>query len=196
MESTRINPFASAGEKKESQGGGADTADVHALKQALAPGKKNDSLASLFSRQGKRAISTKASPEDLEDRLRRHERRADAGASNREDHGEGQEDASPEEIARDVADHILVSDKDYMENGEDQQVRIKIREDILADAHIHMVRCGEVLRVKLMSRNEKSLHILVDTRGDLKARLKKNHKGTVEIEIIQINEKGEGCPVL
>ena len=96
-----------------------------------------------------------------------------------------------DELAREVAEHILVSDKAHMDSGSPDEIRIKIKDNILKDAHVHMIREPDCLQVKLISSHEQSIKTLIETRPDLEKQLEKNYKGLIRIEIVHVKPKGD-----
>jgi hypothetical protein len=180
--------------------------DAHAMRTLLNSNQKErgeiSELSSLFSTQIHKAATDLKKPGtdwELEKRLKQYQEAKDntktkqrEEENSRQDHGQGQnQDNDPphkslEEIAREVAEHILVSDKEHMDSGSDQEVRIKIKDSILKDAHVHMVNRHGCLEVKLISSDEQSIQTLVATRDSLEKQLKKNHGGLIRIRIVQL----------
>ena len=180
--------------------------DAHAMRTLLNSDQKQrgeiSELSSLFSTQTRQAVSDLKNlnaEKDLEERLKQYTASQDLinkpsdGENSQKDHGQGQpqdnEHQTPdhlEQLAQEVAEHILVSDKAHMDAGSDQEIRIKIKDTILKDAHVHMVNRHGCLEVKLISSDEQSIQTLVATRDALEKQLKKNHKGLIRIRIVQL----------
>ncbi|MBI9092614.1 MAG: hypothetical protein JEZ12_25640 [Desulfobacterium sp.] len=167
--------------------------DVHAMQAHLnKPEGAGNALSSLFSSQTKQVCTDpkhKTGTDDLEQRLRRHQ------ADQEEENHPGQQpedgEDDPEDLAQEVAEHILVSDKAHLDQGAGNEVRIKIKNTILKDAHVHLVREPDCLQVKLISSHEQSVQTLVAARYSLEKQLEKNYKGLIKISIIHLNQKGE-----
>ena len=180
--------------------------DAHAMRTLLNSGQNQNKmgevseLSSLFSAQTNKAAADLKKPgaeSDREKRLEQYQaaktnaQRKEEGEDSRQDHGQGQDqdsdspDEALEEIAREVTEHILVSDKRHMDSDSPQEVRIKIKDTILKDAHVHMINRHDCLEVKLISSDEQSIQSLVATRDALEKQLKKNHKGLIRISIVQ-----------
>ena len=153
-------------------------------------------LSSLFSSQTKRACTDlRKSNDHLEERLRRYQEDRElkeTDLTEDKEGGRGEEtDPCEEELAREVAEHILVSNREYMDPGSGNEVRIKIKSSILKDAHIHILREPDCLQVKLISSDEQSVQTLVAARESLEKQLGKNYKGLIRIEIVHFSSKGE-----
>ncbi len=180
--------------------------DAHAMRALLKSDQKgkgeNSDLSSLFSTQTRQAATDLKGPNadrDLEQRLKQYTAAKDLirkkldGENSREGHGQGQPQGSEhrdqdplDQLAQAVAEHILVSDKAHMDFGSDQEVRIKIKETILKDAHVHMVNRHDCLEVKLISSDELSVQTLIEARDSLEKQLEKNHKGLIRISIVHL----------
>lgn len=204
-----ITPPKLPGMEKEqntvsSKGSIARDGDAHAMRTLLNSDSKgkgeNSDLSSLFSAQTRQAATDLKGPNadrDLEQRLKQYTaakdliRKKPDGENSREDHGQGQSQANEHQdpldhLAQEVAEHILVSDKAHMNFGSDQEVRIKIKETILKDAHVHMVSRHDCLEVKLISSDEVSVQTLIEARDSLEKQLEKNHKGLIRISIVHL----------
>jgi hypothetical protein len=172
----------------------ANPADAHAMDALLRKPASGDELSSLFSSQTKRVArdaNNRTGTDDLEQKLRRYEE--DKGGE--QDRGQQQQQEenlySPEDLAREVAEHILISDKEYMDQGAGNEIRIKIKDTILKDAHVHLVREPDCLQVKLISSDEQSVQTLVAARHSLEKQLEKNYTGLIKITIVHLNRKGD-----
>jgi len=194
-----------------SQGLNARDADTHAMKTLLnSNGGSNgevSELSSLFSSQARQAsMDLKIKPakketadNHLEERLKQYRETKSAaqeqpGEENPQQGDNDQENGEHEssgELAREVAEHILVSDKAHMDSGSANEVRIKIKETILKNAHVHMIRKPDCLYVKLISSDEQSIQTLSEARSDLEKQLKKNYKGLIQIEIVHLESRGD-----
>lgn len=194
-----------------SQGSNARNGDAHAMKTLLnsnggSNGEVNE-LSSLFSSQARQAsMDLKIKPaiketaeKYLEERLKqyRETKSVTQEQSGEENPQQGQNDQehgeheSSGELAREVAEHILVSDKAHMDSGSAAEVRIKIKDTILKNAHVHMIRKTDCLEVKLISSDEQSIQTLIEAKDDLEKQLKKNHTGLIQIEIVHLRPMGD-----
>ncbi|WP_022665951.1 type III secretion HpaP family protein [Desulfospira joergensenii] len=192
IENTKIE----AGDpEKQSQKTGpkpVDTADAHALQSHLKQTSGSEGLSAIFSSQAKQ-IQTgeqkKADADDLEQRLARYQekKREDREGNKREPEPEEPFD---EDLVRDVAEQILVSDKEYMDAAAQSEVRIKINGSILKDTHVHLGREKDGLKVKLISSDKYAIQTLTEASGRLEDQLKKNFKGKIEIDIIHLTPQG------
>ncbi|MBF0201782.1 MAG: hypothetical protein HQK66_10820 [Desulfamplus sp.] len=160
-----------------------DHADVHAMGAMLKEKDGGENLSSLFSSQMeqvskglKRVAMEKDSPACIDHQRCFHE--------NMGEKSYGGDDLDENDLARDVAEHILVSDKRYMEKGDENGVFIKIKESILKDAAIHLIRQPDCLQVKLVSSSEQSIQTLVAARHSLEKQLEKNYDGIIRITIV------------
>lgn len=171
----------------------ANDGDVHAMDALLnKPEGSGNTLSSLFSSQTKQVSTApkhKTGADNLEQKLKRHQ--ADQEDENARDQQPEDGEGTSEDLAQEVAEHILVSDKAHLDQGAGNEVRIKIKNSILKDAHVHLVREPDCLQVKLISSHEQSVQTLVAARYSLEKQLEKNYKGLIKISIIHLNHKGE-----
>lgn len=178
----------------------ANDADAHAMSANLNKKESSGEMSSLFSSQTKQAcadLKNKKATDDLEQRLKKYQTSSDIKKNDLEKNQTGEkgqeqtpDDASADELAREVAEHILISDKAYMEPGSANEVRIKIKSSILKNAHVHIIQEKDCLQVKLMSSDEQSIQTLVEARDSLEKQLEKNYKGLIRIKIVHLSKKG------
>lgn len=182
-------------DKADQSGTGPKDADAHAMKALLNKKEGAGELSSIFSSQSKQAIeeSKKGQADALEKRLKKYQQNQESGQEKEKQHDSDETDA--QDLAQEVAEHILVSDQSHMIPGSDNEVRIKIRESILKDAHVHLVREKDSLEVKLISTNKYSVQTLVAASDSLENQLKQNYKGKIHIQIIHLNPKGDAHTV-
>lgn len=178
-------------------------ADAHAMGALLNRDTGSSELSSLFSSQTKQActaLKNRAVTDDLEQRLKRHQEnkslgKGAPGRDKEKDPHQGRDengaDDFAEELAQEVTEQILISDKTHMDPDSANEVRIKIKETILKDAHVHLVREPDCLQVRLISSDERSVHALVAARDRLEEQLQKNYKGLIRIKIVHLSAKGE-----
>ncbi|MCK5684349.1 hypothetical protein KAJ27_09505 [bacterium] len=189
--------------KEDLQGnykGNPDDADVHAMKALLNKKKSADEISSLFSSQSKQVgsdLEKRSKTDKLEQKLKKYQENSTVDRDNSPENKDrdknrdksqenGSDDTDKNELAREVAEHILISDKDYTGANSDNEVRIKIKNSILKDAHVHIIQEKDCLQVKLISSDEQSIQTLVETRSNLEKQLEKNYKGLIKINIIHL----------
>lgn len=173
--------------------------DIHAMKALMTDAKDRvGNLSALFSSQvSKAASAVTVSETKAQERLRQYReqktvRDRDTSDNSGQEHPDTDEsDDFREELAQEVAEHILISHRDHARPGVDGEVRIKIKEDILKDAHVHLVRKADGLHVDLISSRADTAAALSAARSSLEKQLKTNFAGLIVIRILRVNEKGE-----
>jgi len=159
-----------------------DPADVHAMRAAMAEDQPGESLSSLFSRfMG----ADKTAPEQGAEQVR------EQGAAGADPDGgrDGQEqgaEPSPQDIAAEVAERVLVTDKDFSDNDE---VRIYLKDSVLADTEIHLKREPGGLEVRVQTGDRAAHEVLLDAKDALAARLEACCEGRVLLEIVFIRKE-------
>lgn len=179
----------------------ADHGDAHAMKALLGNelSKKSIGLSSLFSSQTRQVLSnlgtTGTDGEGAEGMDKKKERRLEG--NDREGHDndrDGEKSGHPlschpiekesnRELTDEVAEQILVSDPRYLEPGKEHEVRIKIKDAVLKDATVHLIREPDCLRVKLISSDVDTIQRLTATREGLEKQLSKHYDGWIDISI-------------
>lgn len=149
----------------------ADPADVHAMRAAMSETPAMPGLSSLFSAQGGAAA----------EEARRTER-TDRDAPDHEGGGfSGDAEEERESLAAEVADRVLVTDRDY---SDDEEVRIYLKDSVLRDTEIHLRRVRGGLDVRVQTRDRRSHAVLVDAKESLARRLEKSCDGQVRLDIV------------
>ncbi len=92
------------------------------------------------------------------------------------------------EIAREVAESILVSDASLNKN---QEVRIQLKESVLPGTEIHISWEGEQIRIELVSTSPDSFRQLENMQNDLGHYLQQKLEDKVEIHV-QFNDTSSG----
>lgn len=166
-------------------------ADAHAMKGLMKKKEGASDLSSIFSSQSRQIAASRTDKKDaLEKRLEKYQQQQDKDQSGqKEDESPDREEKFDDELAQMVAEHILVPDKDFRDPGGADQVRIKISEKILKDAHI-LITMDENLKIELISTNKHSIQTLVAASDNLEKQLKRNYKGRINIKIIHMTAKG------
>ena len=165
--------------------------DAHAMKSLMKKKETASDLSSIFSSQSRQIAASGTDKKDaLEKRLEKYQQQSRDQSGQQEEESPDREDSFDDELAQMVAEHILVPDKDYQDPGGADQVRIKISEKILKDAHI-LITLDETLKIELISTDKYSIQTLVAASDNLEKQLKRNYKGRINIKIIHMTAKGD-----
>lgn len=143
----------------------ADPADVHAMRAAMNEEPERPELSSLFSTQG--AAAAKADAVDPD------------GAGR----GGGEADEDAENLAADVAERVLVTDREY---SDDEEVRIYLKDSVLKDTEVHLRRGPEVLDVRVQTGDRGSHGILLGAKDALGRRLEETCDVPVRLDIVLV----------
>lgn len=177
-----VKPVDGAPPQPGSQGPGptADPADVHAMRAAMAGPVQSPGLSSLFSLQGRAAAQAGAGQHTDAPGHAGGAGSADADAGGTG--GEGAHDETgAEELAALVAERVLVTDKDF---SDDDEVRIYLRQSVLADTQIHLRRTPGGVEVRVLTGDATSHAVLVEAKDALGRRLQAACQGHVLLEIV------------
>jgi len=174
-----VKPVDGAPPQPGPQGPGptADPADVHAMRAAMAGPVQSPGLSSLFSLQGRAAAQ--AGAEQGAD-APGHAGNADADAGGTGGQGAHDETAA-EDLAALVAERVLVTDKDF---SDDEEVRIYLRQSVLADTQVHLRRTPGGVEVRVLTGDAASHAVLVEAKDALGRRLQAACQGHVLLEIV------------
>ncbi|WP_461211044.1 type III secretion HpaP family protein [Desulfocurvus sp. DL9XJH121] len=142
----------------------ADPADVHAMRAAMSETPTAPSLSSLFSSQGAAAgDAVRAADRDAPDRDSRDREPTD------------------EDVAAEVAERVLVTDRDY---SDDEEVRIYLKNSVLVDTEVHLRRVASGLEVRVQTGDRGSYAILSGAKDSLARRLESCCDGQVRLDIV------------
>ena len=183
-----VKPVDGAPPQPGSQGPGptADPADVHALRAAMAGPVQSPGLSSLFSLQGRAAAQAGAGQHAAAPGHAGSPGSA-SGASGADADGSGAgtghpgDEADAEELAALVAERVLVTDKDF---SDDDEVRIYLRQSVLADTQVHLRRTPGGIEVRVLTGDAASHAVLVEAKDALGRRLQAACQGHVLLEIV------------
>lgn len=142
-------------------------ADVHAMAASLDKKSAEPSLGDLFSSQAA-AVSGTASADPGDSLTPRSGRQPD-----RPD--------TTTDLAGEVADQILSGGKLQGDRINDNEVIIRVKEEILPGCLIHLVRENDCLQVRVSASDRNTLQTLVEARDALLALLEKNYNGLIRL---------------
>lgn len=174
-----VKPVDGAPPQAGPQGPGATAApaDVHAMRAAMAGPVEQPGLSSLFSLQGRAAAQgapgATATPDATD---------ADAGGAGSED---PRDEAGAEELADLVAERVLVTDQEF---SDDEEVRIYLRQSVLADTQVHLRRTPEGIEVRVLTGDAASHAVLLEAKDALGRRLQGACEGRVLLEIVFVRK--------
>jgi len=86
------------------------------------------------------------------------------------------------ELARQVAEHILVSDPQYLDPGAAGEVRIRVKERIMKDTVILLKDMPDRLKVRMVTGDPGSARILEAAESALVSRLEEHFAGRIDIK--------------
>ena len=159
--------------KTAPQKAGPAPQDIHAMTAAMDKTWGANDLGSLFSGRIQKAAGRKitAAPE--------HKQAQDSpnDQSGRQTH---------EDLVRGVAEQIFSGGRVDGERRGQNEVIIRIREDVLKGCHIHLLDEKDCLRVTLAASDEGAYQILMQGQHSLKTVLENTYSGQVRISVRRI----------
>lgn len=168
-----------------------DTADVHAMAASLKQKETPGDINSLFSGRIKpKPSEAETDRYKLEHKLSRYKSLEKNPEDDREPKDDQPQHEDPAlELAREVADQILAGGRVQGDVIGQNEVIIRIKNNILKGCRIHLIKEKDCLQIRVYATTRQTLQTLVEARHSLEELLEKNYKGLIRLSFHRISPK-------